>query len=64
MNFNNVEFCISAAAEKDFPSKRLPEIAFAGKSNVGKSSVINRVPLFPLILHEFLLPRCFRFAVR
>ena len=43
MNFNNVEFCISAAAEKDFPSKRLPEIAFAGKSNVGKSSVINRV---------------------
>lgn len=43
MNFNNVEFCISAASEKDFPSKRLPEIAFAGKSNVGKSSVINRV---------------------
>ena len=34
---------ISAAAPKDFPGKRLPEIAFAGKSNVGKSSVINRV---------------------
>ncbi len=43
MNFNNVEFLISAAAPKDFPSKRLPEIAFAGKSNVGKSSVINRI---------------------
>ena len=43
MNFNNVEFLISAAASKDFPSNRLPEIAFAGKSNVGKSSVINRV---------------------
>ena len=43
MNFNNVSFLISAAAPKDFPSKRLPEIAFAGKSNVGKSSVINRV---------------------
>ena len=28
---------------KDFPSNRLPEIAFAGKSNVGKSSVINRI---------------------
>ncbi len=43
MNFNNVEFLISAAATKDFPGNRLPEIAFAGKSNVGKSSVINRV---------------------
>ena len=43
MNFNKVEFLISAAATKDFPKNRLPEIAFAGKSNVGKSSVINRV---------------------
>ena len=43
MNFNNVEFLISAANPKDFPKDRLPEIAFAGKSNVGKSSVINRV---------------------
>lgn len=43
MNFNNVEFLISAASTKDFPKSRLPEIAFAGKSNVGKSSVINRL---------------------
>ena len=43
MNFNNVEFLISAAAPKDFPQNRIPEIAFAGKSNVGKSSVINRI---------------------
>lgn len=43
MNFNNVEFLISAASGRDFPRKRLPEIAFAGKSNVGKSSVINRI---------------------
>ena len=43
MNFHNVEFLISAAAPKDFPKTRLPEIAFAGKSNVGKSSVINRL---------------------
>ena len=43
MNFNNVEFLISAAASRDFPQSRLPEIAFAGKSNVGKSSVINRL---------------------
>lgn len=43
MNFQNVEFLISAVAPKDFPAARLPEIAFAGKSNVGKSSVINRL---------------------
>ena len=43
MNLHNVEFLISAAAPKDFPKDRLPEIAFAGKSNVGKSSVINRI---------------------
>jgi len=43
MNFQKVEFLISAAAVKDFPGNRLPEIAFAGKSNVGKSSVINRL---------------------
>ena len=43
MNFQKVEFLISAAAPKDFPKDRLPEIAFAGKSNVGKSSVINRI---------------------
>ena len=43
MNFNNVEFLISAASPKDFPKNRMPEIAFAGKSNVGKSSVINRI---------------------
>ena len=43
MNFQKVDFLISAASPKDFPSRRLPEIAFAGKSNVGKSSVINRL---------------------
>ena len=43
MNLQNVQFLISAASPKDFPKTRLPEIAFAGKSNVGKSSVINRI---------------------
>lgn len=43
MNFQKVEFLISAASAQDFPKTRLPEIAFAGKSNVGKSSVINRI---------------------
>lgn len=43
MNLQNVHFLISAASPGNFPSNRLPEIAFAGKSNVGKSSVINRL---------------------
>ena len=43
MNFQKVDFLISAASPKYFPKTRLPEIAFAGKSNVGKSSVINRI---------------------
>ncbi len=43
MNFNNISFLISAASAKDFPQIKMPEIAFAGKSNVGKSSVINRL---------------------
>ena len=43
MNLQNVEFLISAASKKDFPNNKYPEIAFAGKSNVGKSSVINRL---------------------
>ena len=43
MNLQNVVFLISAANTRDFPGNPLPEIAFAGKSNVGKSSVINRL---------------------
>ena len=43
MNFNNVEFVTSGATFQTLPPCTLPEIAFAGKSNVGKSSVINRI---------------------
>lgn len=43
MNLQKAEFLRSAAAVKDFPTDRLPQIVFAGRSNVGKSSVINRV---------------------
>ena len=41
MNLQKVEFVRSAATPKDFLSDGLPQIAFAGKSNVGKSSVLN-----------------------
>ena len=43
MNYNNVEFLISAASIQSLPKRTMPEIVFAGKSNVGKSSVINRI---------------------
>ena len=41
MKILSAEFVISAAAPKQFPPDRKPQIAFAGRSNVGKSSVIN-----------------------
>ena len=43
VNFNKVEFIRSAASPKDFLRDGLPQLAFAGRSNVGKSSVINRL---------------------
>lgn len=43
MNLHNVEFIRSAVSVADCPKDGLPQIAFAGKSNVGKSSVINRL---------------------
>lgn len=41
MNLQNVRFAVSAASKQDFVSDARPQIAFAGRSNVGKSSVIN-----------------------
>ncbi|MGH9783825.1 MAG: ribosome biogenesis GTP-binding protein YihA/YsxC [Terriglobia bacterium] len=35
------EFVVSAASPDRFPRDRLPEVAFLGRSNVGKSSLIN-----------------------
>ena len=43
MNLNNVQFIKSAASPSGFIRDSLPGIVFAGKSNVGKSSVINRI---------------------
>jgi len=41
MIIKNVEFVKSAAKPHHYPEYDLPEIAFAGRSNVGKSSLIN-----------------------
>ncbi|MBO5496979.1 MAG: YihA family ribosome biogenesis GTP-binding protein [Oscillospiraceae bacterium] len=43
LNVNKAEFVKSAAAPAQFINSSIPAVAFAGKSNVGKSSVINRL---------------------
>ena len=43
MNLHNAEFVKSAARPSDFLSDGLPQFVFSGKSNVGKSSVINKL---------------------
>lgn len=43
INLNRVEFVKSAASKSGFIRDGRPSIVFAGKSNVGKSSVINRL---------------------
>ncbi len=43
VNWNMAQFIRSAAKPADFPRDGLPQVVFAGRSNVGKSSVINRL---------------------
>lgn len=43
MKVNQAEFIISAVGPGQYPEDALPEIALAGRSNVGKSSLINRL---------------------
>ena len=41
LNLNNVNLRISAGLVKQFPRDPIPQVAFSGRSNVGKSSLIN-----------------------
>ena len=41
MKISSAEFVKNAFRPSDFPREKLPEIAFVGRSNVGKSSLIN-----------------------
>lgn len=41
MNVNNVDLEAVAVKREQYPATGMPEVAFAGKSNVGKSSLIN-----------------------
>lgn len=43
MNFNNVDFEFAAGDVAQLPESDLPEIVFSGHSNVGKSSLINKL---------------------
>ena len=43
LNVNRAEFVLSAAEPRQFVRSALPCVVFAGKSNVGKSSVLNRL---------------------
>ena len=41
INVNNADFAFSAGMTKQFPREPKPQIALSGRSNVGKSSLIN-----------------------
>ena len=41
LNLNNVKLRISAGLTRQFPGDPIPQVAFSGRSNVGKSSLIN-----------------------
>lgn len=43
MNYNKAEFVTSYGLSSQLPKSDIPEIAFAGRSNVGKSSMINKI---------------------
>lgn len=43
MKIVSAEYFISAVGPKQYPEGERPEVAFAGRSNVGKSSLINRL---------------------
>jgi GTP-binding protein len=43
MNYNKVEFEAAFGTLKQIPESDIPEIVFAGRSNVGKSSMLNKI---------------------
>jgi len=43
MNLNNVSITISAVRKAQYPANAMPDVALAGRSNVGKSSLINKL---------------------
>src|SRR5215210_2722018 len=74
MKITSAEFVKSSFTEQDWPQAGLPEVAFLGRSNVGKSSLINSLlgvkglartsstPGRTQALNFFLINRKFRFV--
>ena len=74
MKVTSAEFLKSALREADWPRDQTPEVAFLGRSNVGKSSLINSLlgvkglarasstPGRTQLLNFFLINRIFRFV--
>jgi GTP-binding protein len=74
MIIKSAEFIKSAVKPKHYPADDLPEIAFAGRSNVGKSSLINtllnrkrlvktsRTPGRTQLINFFLINKTFSFV--
>ncbi len=74
MNISSAEFVISAVKAAGYPPPEFPEIAFAGRSNVGKSSLINtlvnrkslvktsRTPGRTQLINFFLINKTFSFV--
>lgn len=74
MKIKSAEFIKSATAEAHYPPDDMPEIAFMGRSNVGKSSLMNsllnrkglarisRTPGRTQLLNFFIINNAFRFV--
>ncbi len=47
----NADFILGTVKPEEFPKSKLPEIAFSGRSNVGKSSLLNSIVLRKNLAH-------------
>ena len=56
MKINNPQYSCSATKEEDYPHHMLPEIALAGRSNVGKSSLVNNLVNHKKLAHTSSKP--------
>ncbi|MBW2072274.1 MAG: 50S ribosome-binding GTPase, partial [Deltaproteobacteria bacterium] len=58
MNIHSATFVGSAVRPEQYPPADLPEVAFVGRSNVGKSSLINRLVNRKKLVRTSKTPGC------